>query len=326
MKKIYLLIMIALVSFNAMAQEDVVDFLKAGAHDANVLAKPYLKPFGEMLGKGMNNGWYNSAKPHKLFGFDLTVTASLIQAPSSAATFDIAKYEDNLQEFELKNPNNSISPTVSGDMENLPVLTDKATGLSEITMPNGTGMDFLPIPMVTAGVGLPMGFELKGRFIPEIDIEDAGKVGLWGLGVQKDIKDYIPGVKHIPILNVSALVAYTHFSSEIDIEDGGPDGKLEISAGGLSTRLIVGANLPVVAFYAGMGYGKSNSDFNLLGTYNVGDDIPVVLKDPIKLGYSTSSFDANVGMRIRLGVIALHADYTLGEYSAITAGFGLSFR
>ncbi|WP_430934544.1 DUF6588 family protein [Saccharicrinis sp. 156] len=326
MKKTFLLLVVALLSLNTFAQSDMAKLLEAGVKDANTLAKPYLEPYGEMLGSSLNNGWYNSAKQHKLLGFDVTITATYIKAPSSATTFDIGKYSDKLETYELSDPNVSITPTVAGEMDERPVL--KPQGLpggtpADFTMPNGTGMDYLPIPMVTAGVGLPFGFELKGRFTPEVTIGDAGSLGLWGIGIQKDLKDYIPAVKHVPVLNVSVLAAYTSFSSEIEVEEAASDGRLDISASGITTRLIVGANLPVVAFYGGVGYGKSTSNFNLMGTYNVGISQET---DPIKLGYATNSFDANVGMRIRLGVIALHADYTLGEYSAITAGLGISFR
>ena len=329
MKRLVLFVLMAMIGAGYMfAQADVADLLKAGVNDANVLAKPYLKPYGEMLGKGLNNGWYNSAKIHKKLGFDVTFTASYIMAPSSVKTFDISQLSDKLETYELVDPNNSIAPTVAGDMDNLPVLTDKLTNLSRVEMPNGSGMGGLPVPMISAGIGLPKGIEVKARFVPTVDIGDAGKIDLMGIGVQKDLKDYIPGVKHIPVLNVSALVAYTKFSSEIGVDEALSDGMLEVSASGLTTRLIVGANLPVVALYAGAGYGRTSSDFDLLGTYAADNGLggTINVSNPISLGYTTSGFDANVGLRIRLGVIALHADYTLGDYSALTAGFGISLR
>ncbi len=325
MKKLFLLIgIVALFGTKSFAQTDITELLQAGIKDANTLAHPYLKPYGEMLGKGLNNGWYTSAKPHKLLGFDLTFTASYIKAPSSAKTFDISKYSSQLETYELADPSNAITPTVAGDMDNMPVLKPKnlpAGTPADFTMPNGTGMDFLPVPMVSAGLGLPYGFEIKGRLTPKVEIGDYGKLGLWGIGVQKDLKDYIPGVKHVPVLNVSVLAAYTKFTSEMAVNDDNFDGSLDLSSSGFTTRLLIGANLPLVAFYSGLGYGKSSSDFDLLGVYK-----PTNTKDPISLGYSTNSFDMNVGMRIRLGVIALHADYTLGDYSSITAGLGINFR
>ena len=42
-----------------------------------------------LLGDGLNNGWYNSAKTHKLFGFDFNISVSAIQIPKSETTFDL---------------------------------------------------------------------------------------------------------------------------------------------------------------------------------------------------------------------------------------------
>jgi hypothetical protein len=48
--------------------------------------------------------------------------------------------------------------------------------------------------------------------------------------------------------------------------------------------------------------------------------------DPINSEFDTSGFRATGGLRIKLAVITLHADYTLGDYDALTAGFGINIR
>lgn len=328
MKKLIIAAFISVFAINGYSQIDIGDILQAGAADANVLAKPYLNPWGQMLGRSLNAGWYSSAKVHKLLGFDITITGAYTTSPSSDATFDIAKYEDKLQTFHVES-DNSISPSVAGEMAEAsrPVLraNDDPIGITDFTMPNGSGIDYLITPMVTVGVGLPMGFELKGRFAPKIEIGDAGSFSLWGLGVQKDLKDYIPGVKHVPVLNISILAAYTNLSSSVDVDTQmSENSTMDIGSSAFTTRLLVGANLPVVAFYAGVGLNKSSSDFDVLGDYTLMDSSSI--KDPIKVSYSNSSVDFNIGMRVRLGVIGIHADYTVGEYSSITAGLGINFR
>ena len=55
------------------AQQATSSFLRFGLHDGRMLAKAYLKPFGEILGTNLNSGWYSSAGIHKLGGFDITV-------------------------------------------------------------------------------------------------------------------------------------------------------------------------------------------------------------------------------------------------------------
>ena len=41
------------------------------------------------FGAGLNSGWYNTAKPHSLGGFDLTFTLNTVIIPNSAETFNI---------------------------------------------------------------------------------------------------------------------------------------------------------------------------------------------------------------------------------------------
>ncbi len=327
MKKIVILIIAFIATINMSAQIDIGKIFEAGTADAKTLAHPYLKPYGEMLGVNLNSGWYTSAKVHKLLGFDVTITGAYSKAPSSAKTFDVSKLD--LQSFELAPNSTSEAQTIAGSSDNLPVLRhkDDPIGVTDFEMPDGSGMDYLVSPMVTFGVGLPMGIEIKGRYWPETKIGDAGKVSLWGAGVQKDIKDYIPGVKHVPVLNMSILAAYTNFAGSASMENVGgliSNGEVSIDASAFTTRLLIGANLPVIAFYTGLGYGRCSSDFNVngdFGTTSTGESL-----EPINLSYNTNGFDFNVGLRLRLGVIGLHADYSVGEYSSITAGFGINFR
>ncbi|MCW3804188.1 DUF6588 family protein [Plebeiibacterium marinum] len=326
MKKIIIALILCMSSVSMFSQFNIGSIFEAGMHDAKALADPYLKPYGEMLGTSLNTGWYTSAKTHKLLGFDITFTGSYTKAPSSAKTFDVN--DVNLESFSLSpNSQTSIAPTLAGKSSERPILrhNDDITpgGVSDFTLPNGSGTDYMPLPMVTVGVGLPYGLEIKGRFSPELKYGDVGKLSLWGLGVQKEVKDYIPGIKHVPFLNMSVLAAYTNFSGSAsmnNVTDVVTDGEIEIGASAYTTRLLVGANFPVIAFFVGAGYGNASSDFDISGEFANSE------MEPFTLSYSTGALDFNAGLRIRLGVIGLHADYTVGDYSAITAGIGINFR
>jgi len=51
-------------------------------------AKLYVTPLVTAFGSGMNSGWFHSAKPHKLLGFDIGVRAMLVQVPTDQKTFN----------------------------------------------------------------------------------------------------------------------------------------------------------------------------------------------------------------------------------------------
>lgn len=329
LKRSLLLVFAGSMSIATVAQEPLRDFFQGGVDDARVLSNAYLKPYGEMLGTSLNAGWYNSAKVHGLGGFDITFSVMNSVAPSSAQSFDVNQI--GLQNFSAVG--NSIAPTVAGEMEESmrPELQPNTTGgeYAAFRMPNGSGNDKLPLPMLQAAVGLPFHTEVMARVVPKMKFGDAGEVSVLGFGLKHSLKDYIPFVKRVPFLQLSLLAGYTSFNSTTDIP-GTPqvevtNGALDISSGAFTSRVLVGANFPVIALYTGVGYGSTNSDFSVNGQYDVAS-FPETFTDPFTLSYKTTGIDFNAGVRLRLGFLALHADYTVGDYPVLTAGVGINIR
>ena len=86
MKKLFynltILFTLALVALQpAYAQKDVATVIKMGTDNASKLSEAYLTPFGNALGAGLNNSWYNTAKVHKTLGFDVTFSFNAITIP-----------------------------------------------------------------------------------------------------------------------------------------------------------------------------------------------------------------------------------------------------
>ncbi len=320
-KIIFVLLILSISLSNSFAQKQIIDFLNAGVEDANALGQAYLEPYGEMLGVNLNGGWYNSAKVHKLLGFDVMFSASYTTVPTAGKSFD----SNNIGLQTVSAKGDGITPTMAGSDSESQVFVDNLTQSDVLTI-KGSGLNFFVSPMLQASVGLPFHTEIIGRFMPKVNMYDYGKVSLWGLGVKHSLKDYIPFVKRVPMLQLSVLGAYTNFSSNIGVEYGDDSGDLEIGANAYTARALVGINIPVVCFYAGVGYGNTNSNFDVKGSFaGIPGEIGIV-ENPISLAYTTDGFDFNVGMRLRFAVFAIYADYTVGEYSVITAGVGLNFR
>ncbi len=318
-----LLLFVSTTLSNSFAQKEIIGFLQAGVDDANALGQAYLQPYGEMLGVNLNGGWYNSANVHKVLGFDVMFSATYTTVPTGGKSFDA-------NGIDLKNISPSgdgITPTMAGkpSQEQSFYLNDDSNKNDILTI-KGSDLNFFVSPMLQAAVGLPFHTEIIGRFMPKVDMMDYGKVSLWGLGVKHSIKDYIPFVKRVPMLQLSVLGAYTNFGSSLNVEYGDDSGDLEIGANAYSARLLAGLNFPVICLYTGMGYGSTSSNVDVKGTFSgiPGEDSPFT--NPISLAYNTDGFDFNVGMRLRLAIFAIYVDYTVGNYSVITAGVGLNFR
>ncbi len=319
-KLLVLVVLPILIAGRISAQEDVVAFLKGNLADAQKLSKAYLEPFGKSLGMSLNSGWYNSAKPHGLLGFDITFTVPITIPASSDKTFDVSKL--NLEYWQIQSGQSNLSPTVTGKKSGATVLTDKATGSNTLNMPVGANLQFIPAPVIQLAKGLPLHTELVGRFFPTVNISGVGNFGMWGVGIKNEFLEFIPFAKRIPI-NASVFFGYTQFRSSFDISK--PDKqKLDFKASGYTVRLLVSKSIPVLTVYGGIGYNHSKTEVALKGTYNV-DEVGSIT-NPVEFDFMNNGFTANLGVRLKLAILAFHFDYALGDYGIFNAGVGINFR
>jgi hypothetical protein len=345
--------------------EDIGLMLTGGVNDAEQMLTEYLRPFANALGANINGGWYNTAKVHNFGGFDITFTASLAFVPDEHKTYDLS------QMTLTALYDNNIANTVAGGKDIGPELTYQQDILgNQVTYlqydhPSGTGVDFIPSPMVNAAVGLPKGFEIMGRYMPTVKIGEAAKAGIWGAGFKHDVKQWIPVLARIPALNLSIMYGYTNIKVNTELDEITPDmigatdlttndvsfdnQNFDVVTQGHTANALVSANLPVVCFYGGVGVSITQTNLKLNGYYPMPTIItdptdpdfdplltPVVrdqdaLKDPIDIEIKnqdggTTKPRLNAGIRFKFAVITLHVDYTWANYSVATVGLGVNIR
>jgi len=302
----------------ATAQKDVITLLSGNLSDANALAKAYLEPFGKSFATSLNNGWYNTAKPHKLLGFDITVNTAITIPPASDKTFNVNNL--NLNYWSVQSGQNPEAPTVTGEEKNGPTLVN---GTAQLPLPTGANLKIVPAPAIQLGVGLPLHTELVGRFFPKVNIGDYGQFSLWGVGIKNEFKEFIPGFKLLPV-NISLLVGYTSFESTIAIDDSKKQ-DIVFNATALTGKLLISKSIPVLTVYAGIGYNKSKTDVKLKGSYDI-PNVGTAIIDPVAFEIDNKGMNANLGLRIKLALIAFHFDYSFGKYAVYNAGVGINFR
>ena len=228
--------------------------------------------------------------------------------------------------------------------------------LADIDHPGGIGIGFFPSPMINAGVGLPKGFEIMGRYMPNLTFRSLSS-NMWGVGIKHDIGQWIPFVKRIPVLDFTLQYGYTKLNVNNQLNPITPadfnaadntttmswdDQELDLVTQGHTANFIVGANLPVVSFYGGLGISVTQTDLKLNGDFPVptlttSPPIEVVVTDnsavtdPIDVEIKNTDGGImkpriNAGLRFKFTVITLQFDYTYANYSVATAGLGISFR
>jgi hypothetical protein len=347
----YLMISLFLFSLSSFSQFKDVDFLRSAPADGAKYLQEYLSPFANAFGAGLSGGWYNTAKPHKLGGFDITLSTSIGIVPSSAELFDVSKI--GLTTLT----GTGMASTVAGPKKEGPLMTYKAGGVTLATFnaPQGTDWRYVPVPTAQVGVGLPFGTELKFRFIPKINIQK-GNVSLWGIGLLHSIMQYIPGSKLTPF-DISLFAGYTRLQGNVPLGlDPDPsvgeahyveynpatsfdNQNLNINVKSLNISAIGSINLKVITFYGGLGYCKTQTTMVLSGNFPTPTPILTspfvqyndsgVIKGSVFPTIDIKNFSglrANVGFRLKLAVVTIHADYTRAQYNVLTMGLGISFR
>jgi hypothetical protein len=337
--------------------KDLGSLMAAGAEDAELLLAPYMAPYVNGFGAALAGGWYNTANTHKLGGFDITFTMNIAAVPEKFKTFDLANIE--LRNLRLNDQNESLTPTIAGAKDAGPQLNYNLSGYNvrAFNMPQGINWRYIPAPMIQAGLGLIKGTEVIGRYMPDIKISDS-KIGLWGIGVKHDVKQWIPGLKKLPVLNIALMYGYTKLHTNIGLsvtpEDinaqslsvdpeytGNWDNQeLNFIARSHTANLLISANLPVVCFYGGVGFISTKTNLSLLGDYpfvSIGTGTPyvgpyvAVINNPLDMTIKNQDGGItkpryNLGIRFKMAVITIHFDYTRANYNVFTAGFGVSWR
>src|SRR5664279_312792 len=344
-----LMIILVLFSSVAFSQFKNIDFLRSSSADGVKYLQSYISPWANAFGAGLSGGWYNTAKPHKFGGFDITLNTSVGIVPTSDETFDVSKIG------MTSLTGTGMAPTVAGPSKDGPLLTYKSgnTTLATFNAPQGANWRYIPVPTAQVGVGLPFGTELKFRFIPKIKIKD-GDVSLWGVGLLHSLMQYVPGYKLTPF-DVSLFAGYTKLQGNVPLGLK-PDPSvnqayvtyssatafnsqiMKIAVSSLNISAIGSVNLKVITFYGGLGYCKTQTTMSLSGNFPTptailitpfvqyndsgvkkGSDFPKV---DIK---NFSGLRANLGFRLKLAVVTIHFDYTKAQYNVFTTGLGFSF-
>jgi hypothetical protein len=314
-----------------MAQ-DFGDLLTGTKKDANYLVEGYVTPALKSLGAGLNQGWYNTGKPHKMWGVDLTISIAAIKVPTEDEFFTVDNSKLSQLDLIMNHQGGAVTPstgkgkipTVFGPSSTQGRFDSRPPG-QQFDAPEGVGLDELPmgrlpIPVVNLGFGLPKNTDIKFRYVPTIGSDEA-KFSLFGIGLMHDIKQWMPGIKLLPF-DLSGFVGFTRMSVKAELDDdASKKGNFGINA--TTVQAVISKKLSVLTFYGGAGYNFVKSNLEVTGTYDL-NGVPV--KDPIDLSLSTSSPRFTAGMRLKLAVFTIHGDYSFQKYSALTVGFGINVR
>ncbi|TJY37244.1 DUF6588 family protein [Pontimicrobium aquaticum] len=337
MKNLSLFALLFMTMFLLNAQENIDELLAAGVKDAKTFTTYYIAPSSEGLAFGINNGWFNKATTSKRFKLEFSILAngSFIKDEKKSFTMNVSDYE-NIR-FSDNSPSKTVATSLGHNDPDVSVFVtynDPIFGEQEVevTLPTGIGatnISLIPTAYLQASFSPFKGTEIKGRFFPKVNIEDAN-IGLYGVGIQQEFTRWLPAEKVFPVA-VSGVVAYTRLNGSYDFTDTGiVDGEnqqIETIVNTMLYQLVVGTKLKMINFYGGLGYVSGKSTTNLLGTYRVSNGVVFAdeIVDPFSIKQDVKGVRTSLGANLKLGFFALNADYTFAEFDSASLGINFSF-
>ncbi|HSP86769.1 MAG TPA: DUF6588 family protein [Ignavibacteriaceae bacterium] len=257
----------------------------------------YARPFGTSLGMAFNSASYHTAKVADFFGFSISFRGMYILVPDEDLTFT-----PNLPGY-----------TAVGNQETATVYGNEGASYYG---PNGfivypPGIDRSSLPVILPQIaGSFMGTELMLRYLPSITLGDEEDLSMFGFGLKHNISRYIP------LSPVDISVQFLYNNLEIT-------GVMDISAYAFNAH--ASKSFGLFTLYGGMQY--ESSTFDLQYTFTDPSNL-----DPLKKGQEINvsidgdnNFRGTLGGSLKLAVIVLNIDYSLGTQSVLSGGLTFEF-
>lgn len=325
--KRYFYAIVLLASFQMSGQYgDFRNYLALGVEGAEDFASIYLNPLSEGLMYGLTGGYYNTAKVKEPWKVSLALVSngSFVPKDKLSREIDISDI-DNLR--VLGGGNIIKIPTILGETKSNVTLIATLNGEDfEFDAPTGIGLvniNLLPNAFLQGSVGLPANSEFVFRYFPKLNIDEAS-VGITGVGLKHEISQTIQSLQTAPVA-LMAMVAYTRLNAEYDIfTEGFVTGTGQRVDGYLNTwmfELVASTKNPIYNFYTGLGYITGNSNYALLGTYEITAGGQVVsFTNPFDVQADISGIRFGAGANVRMGWFSMNLDYTFQGYNNISLG------
>ena len=318
MKKLLFTLLSSLIGISSFSQSILANDIA----QAEKLLEAYFTPMAKSFGSALNNGWYNTAKPHSLGGFDLTFTLNTVIIPNSAKNFKIENEFENVFTSD-----ETEASTIFGSSEATQMIYTATPDdgfvygtNTDFNMPGGLKTPAIPLPMIQAGIGLIKNTAIDIRYMPMLNVGDNINVNLFGVGLKHDLLQWIPVIGDAIPMSLSLQAGYTSLNTELDIYDQ----LVSLSTNSTTINLIASRKLLMVTGYVGLGYNSTTTTFTADADFDLGG---IKFDEKVEVDFqSNKNLRTNIGLRLNMAVVTLQADYTFSEYPTATLGLGVSLR
>jgi len=343
------------VSLNANAQssnstgDSFSSLIQSGPADATKLINAYASPLFKGFGIGMNSGWNNTAKTKKFLHFELRISGTAAQAPTSDKSFDVSQL--GLTNIKPADPSQSISPTIVGSKTQGPLLNiydSNNNQISQFNMPKGV-LPAVPSPQVQLTLGLVQNTDVTVRYVPQINFGNSGSVSMIGFGLKHDIIQDFATKKHPIPFDLAIAFGYNSLTTNIGLTvnpDAGAvpannqqstdfsNQKITAKFNSFMVQAIISKKLLFFTPFLSVGYNTASNTITTFGNYPIttgvnGSGTPTytTFTNPVNIQSTPlSGFRTDAGFQLNLLILRIYASYGLtAGYQSANVGIGFGF-
>lgn len=316
-KKLILLIILVIGgrSYGQIIPQEGQDIIK----DLLFIADGFASPASESAAYQATASWFTSARALEPWKVDVSLHANGLFVPSSKKEFTVN--DNDFTNLRINDGDNgAVVPTAFG-------------GASE-TMFNGTfmGEDFsflaiegidkgaLLYPFAQVSVGLPYGFQIGVRALPELEI-DGSKFSTYGIGLKHNFSQYFR-FNDEDDLQVAGILAYDIFDVKYGFEQiSVPNlvnlNLIDVSAGVWMAEVMASKKYENFEIFGALGVAQSDFEYEFGGS---GSALGLVNTSVATLNDKEAQFKGDIGFNLYFEKFKISTMATAGKFVNLNVG------
>jgi len=293
-------------------------------------AELYVEPLAVGLGHALGSGFVETARPHRVLGFDIGLRAMAALPTQAQRTFTaLAPESVSYRGLTFNNPyvpagGDATTPTAVGAGDGVvfvPQGSYRAALVAfgenpddyNIEFPEGLDLPAIPFALIQGSVGLPYGTEIVLRLIPRVTPdEEIGQIHALGYGIKHTVSRWLG----------ASPVDVAVFLGRQDFSVGDYLDATSTVAGVIASRSLG----PLTAFG---NVRRSSADVRVRYTVENPDNNPGLPEDGTEVGFDTqvpAGMHAGLGLTLRLVGLGITGEYSAGPQQTVSIKVGLSIR
>ncbi|MBT8319451.1 MAG: hypothetical protein KJP01_04905 [Gramella sp.] len=320
LRKVFLLF-ILVITGQSFAQgipaegEEIID-------DLLFLADGFASPASESAAYQATASWFTSARSLDPWKVDVSIHGNALFVPSSKKEFTVN--DNDFSNLTINDGDRgAVVPTAfGGDSQ---VVFKGAFMGEEFSFDAIEGIDkgALIYPFAQVSVGLPYGFQVGVRALPELEI-DGASFSTYGVGLKYNFSQFFR-FNDEEDLQIAAILAYDIFDVKYDFEQiSVPDlvnlNLIDVSAGVWMAEMMASKRYENFEIFGALGVAQSDFEYEFGGD---GPALGLVNSEVATLNDKEAQFKGDIGFNVYLEDFKISTMVTAGKF--VNLNLGLHF-